>query len=280
MTPRMDPKTTLTALRDFCAEHLGADLADRVVGLARPGFELTEAAPGQAAGHSRFGGKAMLEPGTPWPVCEDLPLSLLAVLDTDALAPWLGDVLPPGTGLLNFFHLDKESEQSDPTAWKVAAGFGSEGPEVGRVIAARSSHAVETEPPARSSVFAPVPWAAEPGFALPDSFDTAWRTLDLGYAGDDDEAVEAFKYAIRTELFPPGMLYCEDMAFGRPVFPTGSSSVMLNGDDSNRYHHLLQLSDRHEWYIDGEGGWMHWSIPTEALRAGDFGQAIPTPDYW
>ncbi|MER7789905.1 DUF1963 domain-containing protein [Streptomyces sp. NPDC097640] len=276
----MDPRTTLTALRDFCAEHLGTDLADRVISLARPGFELTEAAPGQAAGHSRFGGRAMLEPGTPWPMCEDLPLSLIAVLDTDALAPWLGDLLPPGTGLLNFFHLDKESEQCDPTAREVASGYGTEDPEVGRVIAARSTLAVETEPPARSSVFAPVPWAAELAFAFPDIWDSAWDTLDLGYEGGDYEAVEMFRGAIHADWFPPGLLFCEDMAFGRPVFPTGSSSVMLNGDDSNRYHHLLQLSDRHEWRLDGEGGWMHWSIPTEALRAGDFSQAIPTPDMW
>ncbi|MEU5028850.1 DUF1963 domain-containing protein [Streptomyces milbemycinicus] len=276
----MDPKTTLAALRDFCVEHLGADLADRVIGLARPGFELTEAAPGQAAGHSRFGGRAMLEPGTPWPMCEDIPLSLLAVLDTDALAPWLDDLLPPGTGLLNFFHLDTESEQCDPEAWEVARGFDTYAPEVGTVIAARSTRAVETDPPARSSVFAPVPWAAELGFALPDYGDAAWDMLDLGYEGNDYEALETFKGAIRTEWFPPGLLFCEDMAFGRPVFPTGSSSVMLNGDDSNRYHHLLQLSDRHEWRLDGEGGWMHWSIPTEALRARDFSEAIPTPDYW
>ncbi|MEU0808241.1 DUF1963 domain-containing protein [Streptomyces sp. NPDC005970] len=276
----MDPTTTLTALRDFCAEHLGTGLADRVISLARPGFELTEAAPGQAAGHSRFGGRAMLEPGTPWPMCEDLPLSLIAVLDTDALAPWLGDLLPPGTGLLNFFHLDKESEQCDPTAREVASGFGTEDPEVGRVIAARPTLAVETGPPARSSVFAPVPWAAELAFAFPDIWDSAWDTLDLGYEGGDYEAVETFRGAIHADWFPPGLLFCEDMAFGRPVFPTGSSSVMLNGDDSNRYHHLLQLSDRHEWRLDGEGGWMHWSIRTEALRAGDFSQAIPTPDMW
>src|ERR1044072_2783807 len=115
----MEPNATLTALRDFCAERLGADLADRFVRLARPGFALTEAGPGEAAGHSRFGGRAMLEPGTEWPTCDGFPLSLLAVLDTDALAPWLGDILPAGTGLLNFFSLASDSEEGDPAAMEL-----------------------------------------------------------------------------------------------------------------------------------------------------------------
>ncbi|MGO4430553.1 hypothetical protein AB4Z54_70270, partial [Streptomyces sp. MCAF7] len=91
----MDPESTLSALRDFCAERLGPELAARYVDLARPGFGLTAAEnPGEAAGHSRFGGRAMLEPGTPWPTCDGFPLSLIAVLDADVLSPWLGDVLP------------------------------------------------------------------------------------------------------------------------------------------------------------------------------------------
>ncbi|MGG7569719.1 hypothetical protein [Streptomyces sirii] len=52
------------------------------------------------------------------------------------------------------------------------------------------------------------------------------------------------------------------------------------GEDATIYHHLLQLSGQDEWYLGGDGGWMHWSIPTDALRAGDFGRAIPTPDIW
>ncbi len=46
------------------------------------------------------------------------------------------------------------------------------------------------------------------------------------------------------------------------------------------YQHLLQLSGQDEWWIGGDGGWMHWSIPADALRAGDFSQAIPAPDIW
>ncbi|WP_421107693.1 DUF1963 domain-containing protein [Streptomyces sp. NEAU-S77] len=279
----MDPNTTLTALRDFCAERLGADLAARFVRLARPGFALTEAGPGEAAGHSRFGGRAMLEPGTPWPTCDGLPLSLIAVLDTDALAPWLDGVLPTGTGLLNFFSLDSDSEDADPAAMELSLKYDFMAPQVGRVIAARTTHAVETAPPARASVFDPVPWAASPGFAFPDTYDPAWKTLDLGPDADDIARAmpDTYIHGLLTDWSErPGALDSEDIAFGRPEFPTGSSPMLSNGEDPNLYHHLLQLSGQGEWYIGGDGGWMHWSIPTEALRAGDFTRAIPTPDIW
>ncbi|MFJ9418952.1 DUF1963 domain-containing protein [Streptomyces sp. NPDC101227] len=279
----MDPAATLTALRSFCAERLGAELAARCVDLARPGFSLTKAGGGEAAGHSRFGGRALLEPGTPWPTCAGLPLSLLAVLDTDALAPWLGDLLPAGTGLLNFFALDSDSPQCDPAAAALSLALHSDDPQVGKVIAARSGQAVETPPPARSSVFAPVAWAASPGFAFPDTWDPAWDTLDLGPEADHMARAMPGMHieGLLTEWSQrPGALDSEDIAFGRPGFPTGSSPVLPSGDDPNLYHHLLQLSGQDEWYLGGDGGWMHWSIPTEALRAGDFSRAVPTPDIW
>ncbi|MEV0644535.1 hypothetical protein AB0I28_04680 [Phytomonospora sp. NPDC050363] len=70
------------------------------------------------------------------------------------------------------------------------------------------------------------------------------------------------------------------VAFGRPDFPSGGSLAMDPKIDSRDLHHLLQLGEDHEWEIGGEGGVMHWSIPTAALRAGDFTRAIPTPDMF
>ncbi|MGW4072216.1 DUF1963 domain-containing protein [Streptomyces asiaticus] len=275
----MGPEVTFSALHDFCAERLGAPLAARLVHLALPGFELAEAGPGEATGHSRFGGRAMLEPGTPWPDCEGVPLSLLAVLDTDALAPWLGDLLPVGTGLLNFFSLDSESELCDPAALELSLELDLTDPRLGAVIPARSAHAVETDAPGRSSVFEPVAWAASPGFAFPDTWDLAWDTVDLGSLVDDMPVYDI------TDLLPgwseqPYALHADDVAFGWPLFPTGSSPTLPDDEESSRYHHLLQLSGQDEWWIGGDGGWMHWSIPTDALRGGDFSRAIPTPDIW
>lgn len=61
--------------------------------------------------------RAGLEPGTSWPEVDGIPLSLLAVLDVDALASWLGAELPASPGLLNFFHIQPylDYEQYDGT---------------------------------------------------------------------------------------------------------------------------------------------------------------------
>ncbi|WP_432252455.1 DUF1963 domain-containing protein [Streptomyces sp. HNM1019] len=275
----MGPKATFSALHDFCAERLGAPSAARLVRLARPGFELTQAGPGEAAGHSRFGGRAMLEPGTPWPDCEGTPLSLLAVLDTDALAPWLDDLLPAGTGLLNFFALDSTSERADPAAFELSLQLDLNDPRLVAVVPARSAHAAEADAPARSSVFEPVPWSAAPGFAFPDAWDPAWGTVDLGSVVDDMPLYDI------TALLPgwpeqPYALHADDLAFGWPLFPTGSSPMLPDGEESSHYQHLLQLSGQDEWWIGGDSGWMHWSIPTGALRGGDFSRTVPTPDIW
>ncbi|WP_433462773.1 DUF1963 domain-containing protein [Spirillospora sp. CA-128828] len=280
----MNPSTTLAALHEFCTERLGAELAHHFMRMARPGFDLTVAAPDEAAGESRFGGLPMLEPGTPWPTCDNFPLSLLAVLDTDALPKrWLGDLFPAGTGLLNFFYLDTGSEQCHDDAFQVAGERGVFGtdPDLARVIAVPSSHAVPAEPPARASVFAPVPWAASPGFAFPNQSPDLDLPDDLG--PEAKETRETIMRGLYLEYdFPdweqrPGALTADDIAFGWPVL---SNSPPLPDDKKlHRFHHLLQLSGPHEWGLGGDGGDMHWMIPSEALRTGDFSRSIPTPDW-
>ncbi|HEY1175584.1 MAG TPA: hypothetical protein VGF17_05460, partial [Phytomonospora sp.] len=83
----MNREATRAALVDICTPGLGAGLAERFVALGLPGFDLVRADAGQQTGVCRFGGAPLLAPGTPWPTCGGVPLSLLAVLDTDALRP-------------------------------------------------------------------------------------------------------------------------------------------------------------------------------------------------
>jgi hypothetical protein len=276
----MNAETTLSHLRKFCAEQLrDSELADDVVDLTRRGFDLTRAErPDKTTGHSRFGGPAMLEPGTPWPHCEDFPLSLLAVVDTDALpTSWLDGLLPAGTGLLNFFYLDTDSEQHDPGAFDLLFKYGHSSTQVGRVIPARSAHAVNTEAPARASVFKPIPWAATPGISWPDPLNMEWESLGLV---DDDVPLPLPGYYIYEQLTDwqrrPGALSSPDVAFGWPSV-RGNGPLLPDGAAPYDYLHLLQLSGEDEWSLGGDGGLMHWSIPVDALRAGDFSQAVPTP---
>ncbi|MEU6711670.1 DUF1963 domain-containing protein [Nonomuraea sp. NPDC046802] len=72
--------------------------------MARPEFGLTAAQEGRPpTGRCRFGGSALLEPGTSWPDFNGIPLSLFVVLDTDEL--------PVRPGLLNFFYLSGDAAQ-------------------------------------------------------------------------------------------------------------------------------------------------------------------------
>lgn len=278
----MDRDATLAALVGICTPGLGAGLAESFVALGRPGYDLVRAETGAATGKCRFGGHPLLAPGTPWPELEGHPLTFLAVLDTDAL-PWLEGTVPPATGLLNFFYLDSDSEDCDPAAHGLALKYMPDEPETSAVIRAAASEAVETVAPERASVFAPVPWRAVPGIAFPDSWDPAWNTLDL--RDHEDYHVRSLPSLYMLDLVGkwderPGALDSDDIAFGRPAFPTGSSPTFPDGEDANAYTHLLQLSGKDDWWIGGDGGTMHWSIPTEALSAGDFTRAIPTPDIY
>lgn len=277
--PETEPETIRRDLWTFWAERLGdEEAATDILDVVRPGFDLTEARHrSEATGHCRFGGAAMLEPGTTWPRCGgDVPLSLLAVLDTDALpASWLDGLLPPETGLLNFFYLDTHSEQRDPAAFDLLLTHGHTSSAVGRVIPARSALAVETEAPARASVFEPVLWTATPGFSLPPWEEQCWHDVDLG-EGDFMPG-----YTIHQEHFgawarQAGALSCDDHAFGWPEVE-GNGPLLPQDAAPDRYRHILQLSGSADWRMGGDGGQMHWSIPTEALHTGDFSEAVPTP---
>ncbi|HEY1179426.1 MAG TPA: DUF1963 domain-containing protein [Phytomonospora sp.] len=273
----MDRETTRAEIARICAERFGDDVAAALMKRARPGFALTPAASErEAAGHSRHGGSAMFAPGTPWPTCDGHPLSLIAVIDTDALAPWLDGVLPPGTGLLNFFALDSHSEQATDEAVGIAGTLSVASSKLGAVIAAASGEAVAVDAPKEASVFEARPWAAEPGFGFPDDWDPAFWFGELD--ADVMVALLGDRLADFREL--PGVITTGDIAFGWPELPTGGSLSMELGVDPKSLHHLLQLDGARTFTIGGEGGIMHWSIPSAALAEGDFTKAIPTPDLF
>jgi len=268
--------------RAYCVERLGPDVGPRVAALARPGFALTTAEPGEQTGGCRFGGPALLEEGTAWPMCQGFPMSLLAVLDTDALRPWLGDLLPPDTGLLNFFHLDADTERAHDEAMRISMRLSYEDTTGGAVVKAAASRAVEVPAPELATVFDAMPWTATPGLAFPDwGSDPALDGFDLG-----EHARYGWLPNVLEDLFPdwpkrPAALPDgTDLAFGRPEYPTGSPGFRPEGEDPESYHHLLQLSGKGDWYIGGDGGLLHYAIPSGALRTGDFTRAIPTPDIF
>ncbi|MEV4114162.1 DUF1963 domain-containing protein [Nonomuraea sp. NPDC049695] len=262
---RMDHQSEAAYIRSVCVEFLGEHLGSQLAALARPGFGLSPAGESRpAAGRSRLGGAALLDPETPWPYTDELPLSLYAVLDTDELAPWLGDELPVRPGLLNFFLDDFEDC---------------------RVIPADPASAVELRSP-DDHAFATVPLHAKPGLSLPDMWwGGALEDLIEGFGldpGPDLTSICDPEESV-TSLFAgddsPGGYYPGaidvDQAFGWPLWiAPGDPLPDLRGE----YTHLLHLSSNlGEWEFP-KGGSLNFLIPRQALRDGDYSQAFVALD--
>ncbi|WP_200827361.1 YwqG family protein [Thermomonospora echinospora] len=248
----------MAEIERHCVEVLGEHGGAEMAALVRRGHALVPVGDGEApAGRSRLGGAALLESGTPWPEVEGIPLSLLAVLDTDALARWLGAELPVRPGLLNFFFLEPDLPYEE---YRHLDFLGDE--RCRRVIAADPAFAVETSVPAPATVFDERPVTARPLLTLPGNEESVVASLDLG-PGNEDKWPVMEAYNIRT-TWPSDAQQEGHRAFG---WPWPFQSPVMEEDEV----HLLQLdSDDHfQW---GDMGVLYFTIPADALRKGDFGQ--------
>ncbi|WP_433516772.1 DUF1963 domain-containing protein [Nonomuraea sp. CA-143628] len=260
----MDHESEAAYIRSVCAEFLGEHLGSQLAALARPGFGLSPASESRpAAGRSRLGGAALLDPGTPWPHDGKGPLNLYAVLDTDELAPWLGDELPVRPGLLNFFlgnFYDCQVIPADPTG------------------------AVELRSP-DDHAFAIVPLHARRRLSLPDMWwGGALEDLIEGFGldpGPDLTSICDPEESV-TDLFAgdsagghyPGSAD-DDQAFGWPTWIAPEDPLP---DLRGEYTHLLHLSSNlGEWEFP-KGGSLNFLIPKQALRDGDYSQTFVAID--
>ncbi|MEO3868464.1 YwqG family protein [Nonomuraea sp. B12E4] len=246
-----------------CTERLGEKAGRQFAALARRGFRLEPLADdAQATGRCRLGGPALLDPGTPWPEYGGFPLSLHAVLDTDALAPWLGDELPVRPGLLNVFYLDPDVPYQDYRHLEIS------GTEVCRVIPADPARAVETAAPEPARSYPATPVHAADVIMLPDSWDVENSDVEF----DEDEHWGASSLILDTMGGFDANTAGNHCAFGWP--DTSYASAVTDRDADGPAIHLLQLAE------DGELGWgwgdagtMYFTIPAKAFAAGDFSKA-------
>ncbi|MCQ8772430.1 YwqG family protein [Streptomyces telluris] len=118
----MTQHTTATdALHAVAREHLPADIAERWIGLLRPGLGLTKAADegareGTDVVVGRLGGLPELPENEEWPVWEGHgPLTFIASLDCAALPSAALDIALPEDGTLFFFYFDGQLD--DGSAW-------------------------------------------------------------------------------------------------------------------------------------------------------------------
>ncbi|MGW4494769.1 DUF1963 domain-containing protein [Streptomyces sp. NPDC004376] len=267
----------MAELRRVCAERLGERVGAQYAGLARRGFRLeagrgvagagavTETArgatrPGAASkgapdaarptGRCTLGGPALLNPGTPWPDLGGVPLSLLAVLDTE--------VLGGAPGLLNFFSLDPDIPYEEYQRLPAAS------PAASRVIPAAPLNAIETPAPTPARRYPAHPVHPIEVVMLPD----CWDVPDTALEYDPAEHWGAASLLLATMSDLDGntanthrALGWPDTSYATPVTPPGSL-------------HLLQLAQEPalDW-IWGEAGTLYFTIPEEAYAKGDFSAA-------
>ncbi|MFD8597607.1 DUF1963 domain-containing protein [Kitasatospora sp. NPDC059646] len=250
-------------LSRVCLERLGDRAGPQFAAMARRGFRLEPAAHGApATGRCRLGGPALLEPGTPWPELDGVPLSPLAVLDTDALAPWLGSELPTRPGLLNFFHLDPDLPYEDYRRLDTSS------PLMYRVVSADPARAVEAAAPAPARSYPARPVHAAESTMLPD----CWDVEDGDVAFDPDVHWGATSLILAELDDLDGNTAGRHCAFGWP--DTSYASAVTSRDADGPAVHLLQLAEDVElgwgW---GDAGSLYFTIPVKALAAGDFAAA-------
>ncbi|MFF1611939.1 DUF1963 domain-containing protein [Amycolatopsis sp. NPDC058278] len=269
-------------VRELCVEHLGEHVGTQVAALAKPGFGLRPVKPGiTAAGLGRWGGPALLNPGTPWPEHDGVPLSLFAVLDVEALGSWLGDERPPD-GLLNIFYFDPDIRRG--YVLEGAPLLDLDDPRCCRIIPADPALAIEEAAPAPASIHAPEPFYAVPVVTLPSmhgvSYDPILDTVD--YGGETEDSLyyrSAPGWLASDRLGDPWLEFCEreqglykyedvffspDQAFGWPHLENSFTQL------KEPYRHLITIG-HHDL---GDGGYVHFILPPKAFRDGDYEQAV------
>ncbi|MER6998482.1 DUF1963 domain-containing protein [Streptomyces sp. NPDC000410] len=253
----------LTGMRRTCTERLGEKAGRQFTAMARRGFRLSPPAKDtRATGRCRLGGPALLEPGTPWPEHEGLPLSLHAVLDTDALAGWLGDELPTRPGLLNFFYLDPDVPYEEYRRLDLLASG------VCRVLPADPARAVETAAPEPARSYPATPVHAAGVTMLPDCWDLEDGDLDF----DREEHWGAPSLLINAMGDLDGNTAGSHCAFGWP--DTSHAGQVTGRGAGGPDVHLLQLPEDPELgWSWGDAGTLYFTVPAEAFSKGDFADA-------
>ncbi|WP_233256905.1 DUF1963 domain-containing protein [Promicromonospora sp. AC04] len=253
----MDNEGVLAEIRAMCVGHLGEDLGARLAALAKPAFALGRASDdAPQTGRCHVGGPALLEPGTRWPETGGgRPLGLVAVLDTDELAPWLDDQLPTRLGVVNVFRFQPDEFQ---------------------IVLADPARAIEVAAPEPAQVLDRQPLNATPIVTLPslvgESYDPILKSFDFRALPDLDDGdgrglrsherfAEAWvDYCWEKFRCRPG----DAQAFGWPYI---DQWVGRRDDD---YAHLLTLPD-HLWDAeDHDGGFERVMVSPDDLRAGRF----------
>lgn len=258
---------------DAMRAHLSQQEAEELASRARPAIEISaQRSFGLPLGASHFGGHAMLASGTAWPCFDEVPLSLLAVIDLAATATLDEADLLPKHGFLNFFY--------DSCEDSFVTGLESHEADGWRVIWTDRDTVVDVPPPAEARRYphramrgAPVLTLPDPEelyeHPIPDRFSDACCVLDpdTPYAltrhliGGWPDLVQA-PFGRQCALVSRGCAYDADK--------TDPSVAEVTADAPN-WRLLLQLDTDDDLEFDwGDTGRLYYAAREQDVLRGDF----------
>jgi uncharacterized protein YwqG len=265
-------------LTSLAHEFLGPTDAETFIGLARPAISLQRAARGTATrGH--LGGVAALEQGQQWPIWHGKPLSLLAVLDLDALRGFDCDLDLPQSGVLNLFY---EVEQQ-PWGFDPAHGGGW------RVVFAETNAAADRTSPAGATHFPRIDLAPSQTLTMPSWDEDVLAGLsqlkpdaldDLGEALSEASAASEPRHQVGGwPWLQQGSLWREFQFASNGVYvgdPSGyegpQASELRPGVDEWRLLAQIDTDDDAGW-MWGDGGTLYFGARNEDLASSDLDRA-------
>lgn len=270
-------------LRALGSQHLGQELGERVVSLARPAIRLVPGSGnGSAGGPSRLGGNPVLAPGTGWPTWADKPLSLLAVIDLAEVARLDDGGWLPTSGWLNFFY-EAEEQQAwgfDPAhadGWRVVhtGADGIEAPPVAGALAF-PAHAVQlsrivTLPGWDEEIVADLSRAEHTRLA---ALDEEWRNhMGLGGewpSGEPHHQLGGWPRLVQGPFWLEAQLASHGIYVGDlEGYRDGRAAVLRDGASSWRLLLQLDTDDTLGW-MWGDVGRLFYAIREDDLTARDF----------
>lgn len=272
------------ALHELARAQLPADIAERWIGLFRPGIGLGSA-DGSGAGRvvGRLGGLPGLPAGQEWPVWEGHgPLSFIASVDLGELPHGSLDIDLPADGTLAFFYFDGQADDG-------AAQVYADRPESragARVVYVPADAAVAERPvPPGLTAYAEVPLVAWAETTAP----YLWHPLVYREFGPMDDEHPLWDEDFKEALWDLGESRHRIGGHADPVQDEVETEVAHGAlgcppwndprinEEALRWLPLAQFdSDDDAGMMWGDGGSLYWLIRPEDLAARRFDRAMFT----
>ncbi|MEU3877861.1 MULTISPECIES: YwqG family protein [Streptomyces] len=273
----MTQSSTGAALHALARTHLPADVAEKWIGLLRPGIRLVAADEGEPV-VGQLGGRPALPEGVEWPVWEgNGPLSFIASVDCAALPVGELDVALPVDGTLAFFYFDGQLGEHGEG---FLSGDDPDGAAGARVLYIPAG-AVTTERPTPDGLDAhpAVRLTARLTVTAPDHYHHAAEEVlkDVDVPDELDDAINDVMgdvgHRIGGHAVPVQGPVEEEVAHGL-LGPGTSWKDPRMAEEARRWTLLAQFdTDDEADMMWGDCGALYWLIRPEDLAAGRFDRA-------